>query len=221
MAEQFQVFTLQNEEIKMKKTIALTFLCIFAIGMGYQSAIADNHAAIEPEPIEFLYSDDDKDGQLDIEEAILFVDSDDDNYLDEDEPMLVMKADDYCKIFVCSAQHPAPLERMVRAQIGGTEYIVLNHNDLEKLDSNQDGIISAADENMQYKVYFVDVDGTVYDSFITTKADLVELGQLKAIVLHSNEESERSKRIEHEAHFKDGDEAYIKSSKKLMPHVGL
>lgn len=147
----------------------------------------------------------------------MYADIDDDNMLDHDEPLVIMEASDYMKLF----KSKAPLERMLRGQIKNTEFIVLNNNDMMKLDINQDSAITAADGKSLYKIYFAKVSGTIKDALIATKTEMVDIGKLKAIMLHTNPKQDREKYKEHEAHLQDGDEIRIRSTKEEMPWMGL
>lgn len=77
---------------------------------------------------------------------VLFVDENNNKVLDTGEPLVVMAADDYRELF----QRDAPLERMLRSQIKGTEFIVLTQEDFDTLDTNRDRILTAADTSPYY-----------------------------------------------------------------------
>lgn len=165
-----------------------------------------------PEPIHFLYADMDETGKRDPED-----------------PLIVMRAEDYKKIFGY-----IPLERMLRTQIGQQEYIVLDQEDLEKMDTNKDNIIDGKSDNgALYKIYFAQVSGTIKDAYIATKANLVNFGKLKEILL--NVPPHGHAKAMHEAHdietevdeaeFNNHKDVEIKSATKKtdkdMPWMGL
>lgn len=198
----------------MKKLIIIIagFMLVLFSAVGFA---ADNKAKQEvvlPEPIHFLYADMEETGKR-----------------DPADPLIVMRADDYKKIFGF-----IPLERMLRSQIAQHEYIVLDQEDLEKMDTNKDNVIDNKSNNsVLYKIYFAQVSGTIKDSYIATKANLVNFGKLKEILL--NVPPHGHAKAMHEAHdietevdeaeFNNHKDVEIKSATKKtdkdMPWMGL
>ncbi len=148
----------------------------------------------------------------------LFVDTDNDDIFDADESLVVMSAADYVKVF----KRKPPLERMLRSQVKDTEFIVLEQSDFDSMDTNGDAMITSADEGTAlYAVYFVRVEGHIDGALIATEAEMVDMGKLKGIVLHTNSIPKEQFQTENETHFMNGGEVQIKSTKEKMPWVGL
>ena len=148
---------------------------------------------------------------------ILFADKNKNDQLDGDEPLVVISADSYQRIF----KTKAPLKRMLRSQVDNVEYIALNHADFENMDTNKDSAITASDDHGLNEIYFVKASGTIKGAMISTKAEKVSLGKLKGIMLNTNDPKERKNIKKHHAHFHDGDEVELKTTKQFIPWVGL
>lgn len=73
--------------------------------------------------------------------SFLFIDNNKNKKFDAGEPLVVMAADDYRELF----QRDAPLERMLRGQINGTEFIVLTQDDFYAMDTNRDRRLNTTD----------------------------------------------------------------------------
>lgn len=72
---------------------------------------------------------------------ILYGETNKTNKLDANVPVITLSAKNYQRLF----KSPPPLARMLRKQIHHEEYIVLNLNELYRLDTNLDKLINAQD----------------------------------------------------------------------------
>lgn len=70
-------------------------------------------------------------------DPVLFLDKNNNDKFDKDEAVPVISADSYQKWF----KREPPLNRMLRRQYNGTEYIVLNAAELSRLDNNKEVVI--------------------------------------------------------------------------------
>lgn len=165
--------------------------------------------------IEVVYSE--KEIKLKTPITFLFVDSDADGQLDSSESLVIISADEYKQLF----KSKVPLERMLRSQIQHKEFIVLNHNDIVMLDKNRDSVISSADGSHLYKIYFVKLEGNINGEHIVTTAELVNIGELKAIILDLDDRDVTIQQTNHEAHFKNGGKVRIGVTDAKVPWLGL
>jgi hypothetical protein len=112
-------------------------------------------------------------------DGFLFVDSNKNERREENEPVVVMSANDYERIF----QTKVPLTRMLRRQINNQEYVVLNTQELERLDSNMDHVINELDSTVLSNLFFVIPVVKMERGYYATEMQMVLQGKIKEVQL--------------------------------------
>ena len=145
-------------------------------------------------------------------EDVLFLDVNNNNRHEENEPIIALSAVNYRQIF----ESPIPLERMLRRQIQGMEYIALSNNELNRALSDDN-----KKTDLFNRIIFVVPKIVMEHGYYATEMQHVSLGKVKSISYSENATDKNEITRNYTIYFEQKSTIKLKSSNQFIRWVGL
>jgi hypothetical protein len=156
-----------------------------------------------------------------IRDDILFADLNKNNQREENEPIIVMTADNYQRVFHVQT----PLNRMLRRQINGTEYVALSNMELSRITAANK--ITSENASTIEKIplltdmYFVIPEVKNVRGNWVTQMNIVNMGKITEVRQDAESPAKADKSKTYTVYFAEKPQLNLKSTNRFIRWLGL